>query len=217
MVRLPALGNDRVQWLGSDADQVYKRFVSSCEKDSCLRRSLRNFRGMQIARYSFRIRFHSAEQLHEFPHKCFFLDAAPLVGRIDPSPLLGIAAICLRVLESDEVRAKRAERNKKKELRSLAERISSYGQGIHQRFVSGDVIVSERDLAEELRKSPDAVITALNLLLDEYRTSNGLRREGIGNRTCEVPPVSCLKKSGRTPTTHQISKKLTPSAPQVSF
>lgn len=82
---------------------------------------------------------------------------------------LGIAAMCLRVLESDGVRAKRAERNKKKELRSLAERISSYGQGIHQRYPSGDVIVSERDLAEELRKRPDAVITALNLLLSERK------------------------------------------------
>ena len=77
--------------------------------------------------------------------------------------------MCLRVLESDGVRAKRAERNKKKELRSLAERISSYGQGIHQRYPSGDVIVSERDLAEELRKRPDAVITALNLLLSERK------------------------------------------------
>ena len=82
---------------------------------------------------------------------------------------LGIAALCLRALESDGVRAKRAERNKKKELRSLAERISSYGQGIHQRYPSGDVIVSERDLAEELRKRPDAVITALNLLLNEQK------------------------------------------------
>jgi hypothetical protein len=82
---------------------------------------------------------------------------------------LGIAAICLRTFESDGVRAKRAERNKKKELRSLAERISSYGQGIHQRYPSGDVIVSERDLAEELRKRPDAVITALNLLLNEQK------------------------------------------------
>jgi hypothetical protein len=82
---------------------------------------------------------------------------------------LGIAAACLRVLESDGVGAKRAERNKKKELRSLAERISSYGQGIHQRYPSGDVIVSERDLAEELRKRPDAVITALNLLLNEKK------------------------------------------------
>jgi hypothetical protein len=83
--------------------------------------------------------------------------------------VLGIAAICLRVLESDEVQAKRAERNKKKELRSLAERISSYGHTVHQRYPSGDVIVSERDLAEELRKRPDAVISALNLLLNEQK------------------------------------------------
>jgi DNA-binding GntR family transcriptional regulator len=31
------------------------------------------------------------------------------------------------------------------------------------------VIVSERDLAEQLRKRPDAVTTALNLLLSEQR------------------------------------------------
>jgi hypothetical protein len=66
---------------------------------------------------------------------------------------LGIAAICLRVLESDGARAKRAERNKKKELRSLAERISSYGQGVHQRYPTGDVIVSERDLSGEASKA----------------------------------------------------------------
>jgi hypothetical protein len=82
---------------------------------------------------------------------------------------LGVAAICLRALESDEVRAKRADRNKKKELRSLAERISSYGHTTHQRYPTGDVIVSERDLAEQLRKRPDAVITALNLLLNEQK------------------------------------------------
>jgi hypothetical protein len=82
---------------------------------------------------------------------------------------LGIAAISLRALESDGVRVKRAERNKKKELRSLAERISSYGQGVHRRYPSGDVIVSERDLAEQLRKRPEAVITALNLLLNEQK------------------------------------------------
>jgi DNA-binding GntR family transcriptional regulator len=31
------------------------------------------------------------------------------------------------------------------------------------------VIVSERDLAEELGKRPDAVVTALNLLLNEQK------------------------------------------------
>jgi hypothetical protein len=82
---------------------------------------------------------------------------------------LGVAAICVRAFETEEARAKPAERNKKKELRSLAERISSYGHTVHQRYPSGDVIVSERDLAEELRKRPDVVITALSLLLSEQK------------------------------------------------
>jgi hypothetical protein len=84
-------------------------------------------------------------------------------------PLLGMATICIRAFETEEVRARRAERNKKKELRSLAERISSYGQTVHQRYPTGDVIVSERDLAQEFRKRPDVVITALNLLLSEQK------------------------------------------------
>ena len=82
---------------------------------------------------------------------------------------LGIAAICIRVCETEDSRARRAGQNKKKELRSLAQRISSYGQGVHQRYPTGDVIVSERDLAEQLRKHPDAVVTALNLLLHEQK------------------------------------------------
>jgi hypothetical protein len=82
---------------------------------------------------------------------------------------LAIAAICFRVLETDGMRATRSERKQKKELRSLAERISSYAHTTHQRYPTGDVIVSERDLADQLRKRPDAVITALNLLLNEQK------------------------------------------------
>jgi len=83
--------------------------------------------------------------------------------------VLGIAALCIRAFETKEARARRAERNKKKELRSMAQRISSYGHTVHQRYPTGDVIVSERDLAEEFRKRPDVVITALNLLLSEQK------------------------------------------------
>jgi hypothetical protein len=90
--------------------------------------------------------------------------------------VLEIAAICLRVLESDGARAKRAERNKKKELRSMAHRISSYGHTVHQQYPTGDVIVSERDLAEEFRKRPDVVITALNLLLSEEKVQRASLR-----------------------------------------
>ncbi len=82
---------------------------------------------------------------------------------------VGIAAICMRALETDDVRAKSAEHKKKKELRLLANRISGYGQGVHRRYPTGDVVVSEIDLAEQLRKRPDAIVPALDLLLSEQR------------------------------------------------
>jgi hypothetical protein len=81
----------------------------------------------------------------------------------------GIAVACLRVLESDRARASRAARKSKKDLLSLTDKISAYGQSVHQRYPTGDVVVSERDLAEQLRKRPDAVVTALNLLLNQQK------------------------------------------------
>ncbi len=82
---------------------------------------------------------------------------------------LTIVAVCVRAFETDRSRAKRAERNKKKELRSLAQRISSYGHTVHQRYPTGDVVISEDDLAEQLRKRPEAVVTALHILLGERK------------------------------------------------
>jgi hypothetical protein len=82
---------------------------------------------------------------------------------------VGIAAICMRVFETDEARSKSAERRRGKELRSLADKISKYAQGVHQRYPSGDVVVSVRDLAEQLGKRPDAVAKALKLLLREQK------------------------------------------------
>jgi hypothetical protein len=82
---------------------------------------------------------------------------------------VGLAAIWTRVLQTEESRCRRTERNKKKELQSLTEKISVYGRSVHQRYPTGDVVVSERDLAEQLRKRPDAVVTALNLLLNEQK------------------------------------------------
>ncbi len=82
---------------------------------------------------------------------------------------LGVAATCMRALETDEARAKSAEGKRKKKLRLLADRISGYGQRVDRRYPTGNVVVSERDLAEELRKRPDAVGTALDLLLSEQK------------------------------------------------
>ena len=80
-----------------------------------------------------------------------------------------ITAATVKVFESEETKGKRAELKKQKELRGLAERISVYGRAVHQQFPTGDVVGSECDLAEQLRKRPEAVVTALNLLLNEQK------------------------------------------------
>ena len=82
---------------------------------------------------------------------------------------VGVAATCRWCLETDEARAQRAQRNRKKEVRAIADKISSYGYKVHQRYPTGDVVVSERDLADQLRKRPDSVATALNILLGERK------------------------------------------------
>jgi hypothetical protein len=81
----------------------------------------------------------------------------------------GIAVTTTRYLETEQAKLQRAERNRKKELRTLADRISTYGRNVHQRYPTGDVVVIECDLAEQFRKRPDAVATALNILLGERK------------------------------------------------
>lgn len=83
--------------------------------------------------------------------------------------VLGIGAASMRVFESEAARTKRVKRKKEKELQVLANAISTYGQSVHKQFPTGDVVVSEHDLAEQLRKRPEAVVTALNLLLHEQK------------------------------------------------
>lgn len=82
---------------------------------------------------------------------------------------LAIIAIYVRAFETEQSRSKRTERKKQKELRALTEKIATYAREIHQRYPTGDVVVSEGDLAEELRTRPAAVVTALNLLLEEHK------------------------------------------------
>jgi len=77
-------------------------------------------------------------------------------------------------LETDEVRDQHAQRRNKKELRALADKISAYGRNVHQRYPTGDVVICERDLADQLRKRPDSVATALDLLLGEQKVQRAL-------------------------------------------
>jgi len=82
---------------------------------------------------------------------------------------LGIATACRWCLETDEARVQRAQRKREKYLRTLADRIWSYGREVHQRYPTGDVVVSVPDLAEQLGKRPEAVASALNLLFGEHK------------------------------------------------
>jgi hypothetical protein len=101
----------------------------------------------------------------------------------DISPLLLVAvlgsavcvvAVSIKVFESEETKAKRLELKRQKEPRALTERISAYARTVHRQFPTGDVVVSERDLAEQLRKRTDVVVTALNLLLNQQRVQRAL-------------------------------------------
>src|SRR5207248_6000017 len=60
---------------------------------------------------------------------------------------VGIAVTPSRCLETDKARVQREQRNWKKELRELADKISPYGRTAHQPYPPGNVFVSERDLS----------------------------------------------------------------------
>jgi len=82
---------------------------------------------------------------------------------------VGVAATCRWYLETDKARVQRAQRKREKELRALADKILAYGRTVHQCYPTGDVVVSEGDLAERLCERPDTAATALNVLLREQK------------------------------------------------
>lgn len=85
------------------------------------------------------------------------------------SSAVGVAAVALRLSESEAAQKKRIEENKKKELRAIAHRISHYAKSVRERFPDGAVVVSEEDLAAQLRKRPEYILSALNALLNERK------------------------------------------------
>lgn len=85
------------------------------------------------------------------------------------SSAVGIAAVSLRLTESEAAREKRIQDSKKKELRATAQRISRYAKSVRERFPDGAIVVSEEDLAAQLRKRPDYIVKALNFLLSEQK------------------------------------------------
>lgn len=94
---------------------------------------------------------------------------SPIVLAAVLTSALGVVAVTMRAFESEESKTKRLKLRRQKELRALKERISTYARTVHKQFPNGDVVVSEGDLAERLRKRTDVVVTALNLLLNEEK------------------------------------------------
>jgi hypothetical protein len=80
-----------------------------------------------------------------------------------------VTVACARILESEPARRKRVEQKKRKNLRVRADKIVHYGRTVRRQFPRGAVVVSEQDLAEQLRMRPDSVAAALNVLLDEHK------------------------------------------------
>ena len=101
--------------------------------------------------------------------KNFVASVSPQWALVALASVVGIAVATVKAFESEESRARRAKLQKQKEVRALMQKISVYARRVHQQFPTGDVVVSEGDLAEQLRKRPDAVVTALNLLLNEQK------------------------------------------------
>ena len=85
------------------------------------------------------------------------------------SSAVGIAAVSVRLSESEAARKKRLQEAEKKELRAIANRISQYAKSVRERFPDGAVVVSEEDLAAQLRKRPDYIVSALKALLSEQK------------------------------------------------
>jgi hypothetical protein len=85
------------------------------------------------------------------------------------SSVVSVAAVSLRLSESEAAREKRMRETKKKELRAIANRISHYAKSVRKQFPDGAVVVSEEDLAAQLRKRPDYIVSALSALLNEQK------------------------------------------------
>src|SRR6185437_17172749 len=79
---------------------------------------------------------------------------------------LAAAILALRLGREDE------QQRQKKELEQLAEKIANYARETHKKFPTGDVVVSEEDLAGALHRSPVEVAKALRFLQDQQKVEH---------------------------------------------
>jgi hypothetical protein len=83
----------------------------------------------------------------------------------------GIAVASLYKLstETEESRAQKAKQKRETELSRVASQISNYARKIHTRYPTGDVVISDIDLAHQLHKPQEIVAHALSMLSEQKR------------------------------------------------
>ncbi|MBV8049555.1 MAG: hypothetical protein JOZ80_00120 [Acidobacteriaceae bacterium] len=69
--------------------------------------------------------------------------------------------------ETEEQRSQRAKQKRADEMSRVAKQISNYARDLHKRYPDGEVVISDTDLAKQLRKPPELVANALNQLCDQ--------------------------------------------------
>jgi DNA-binding GntR family transcriptional regulator len=61
-----------------------------------------------------------------------------------------------------------------KDLQALAEKISKYAREIREKYPTGNVVVSENDLAGALHRAPETIAKALGLLHGQQKVERAL-------------------------------------------
>lgn len=82
---------------------------------------------------------------------------------------LGVTAAFIWRLRTGIPRVADLQLKQEKKRRALADRISTYGRKVRRRYPTGDVVVSVVDLALKVRRRPEAVASALDLLPGEEK------------------------------------------------
>jgi hypothetical protein len=99
---------------------------------------------------------------------CSWIVSRWRVGAVLGLGILGVSIYRLST-ETAEVRDQRAKQKREKELSIVAGKISNYARDVHRRYPTGDVVISDADLAKQLHKPHDIVATALGMLSEQKR------------------------------------------------
>ena len=89
--------------------------------------------------------------------------------RIGALLVSGLAVTCIYKVstETEEQRAQKASQKRQNELSRVAKQIYTYADDLHKRYPTGEVVISDTDLATHLGKPQEIVVSALSLLCDQ--------------------------------------------------